>query len=781
MPTRTFQSSKSSLFASTSSSKLGGGQDTHLPVGGPWNGYTFRGAIAFALDFSGMRRITSAVLKLRTSSAVHVGFSSAPDFYIARATEGWSANSSSGSSDGGSGWSTSPDVYPGPASTTTGRVSKRAPTSESTWFDTDITAIVRAWAPSSVEGGGDAGKYGLLLYYVASGDVTEFQSHESTYNPSIVVTYETDQPPVATMTGPTGVVGTTRPALAGSATDPNGDPIENVHVRVYSGGGTTAVYDADLGPVPAGAWSHVPTVDLPGGALTAQAYATAAGVGSAWSNVVDFTVDRPAVVTTFAEPPATTPSRRPNIAWNYSDPDGDVAQAYHVEVYQSVGGAPSGAPVWAAYDQTAGINPGWISVVPTADLPGGDLLVRTAVRTGPAYLWSSWSAYHPFRVVLDAPSVSWITPDVDGGYLPHAWILDIAGPLSTRQAHSRVDVRPPSGQTITTTRVDLKFGAGGWVNWTPNLGIPAAGGEAALGWNADGGSGAYPYGSGRVRWTVTASGGGVTTVERAWRASIGEWFGSVALGDQVSDLTVGLALKGAGQPQAGQAWDDSWLWVRAESAPGVAAPGANWENYLDGGALVSHVVAKMPATNAYLGLRIRYVQREPPVDVLANGSFEDGLAGWATDAGTTYLLVAGGPDGTQYLRIPGDGFTSYPQIRQVVEVLPNASYRVSAWMGAFEAATNMHVRVDAILDEGGSTDNVLVLTRSSGFDTALAYYESGPYLVPPNVHRLQVLAFIAAVPSASNQDGRWDGIRLIGPKPGAAGLDRIDLGWKSLG
>src|SRR5262245_31473161 len=117
-----WQATRSSLFAVTGSTELGGGNDLHLPVGGPWNGYTFRSAVQFAPDWTGMRSITSAVLRVTTTSQVHLGFASGTAIIARRITGSWTANSAASSGEpGGSGWSTSPSVYPGPAATTTGQ------------------------------------------------------------------------------------------------------------------------------------------------------------------------------------------------------------------------------------------------------------------------------------------------------------------------------------------------------------------------------------------------------------------------------------------------------------------------------------------------------------------------------------------------------------------------------------------------------------------------------------------------------------------------------------
>ena len=778
MPSRTFAANKSSLFANAGSN-LGGGADDHLPVGGPWNGYTFISAVRFATDFSGMKRITAAKLRLRTSTQVHVGFSSAPDFYVARATSDWTANGSSSSSEGGSGWGTSPTVYPGPGKTSSGQVSKRSSTSESVWVEVDISAIVRAWAPASVEGGGGAANYGIRLDRVASGDVTEFQSYRASSNrPEIVVTYDTDVAPTAAFTEPAnGSVTGTRPTISGIGSDPDGDPIDMYYIQVVQGSTVVQDYTAPGGP----SFSYVPATDLPSGAVFIVMKAQAAGL---WSpdQRVDIVVDRAPVVGVFTEPPATTGDRTPNVVWYYSDPDGHVADRWNLEIYQAVGGAPSGAPVWSAYDRTDGIAPTYVSMTVPTDLPGGQLLARTQVRSGPGFLWSSWSAWQPFTITLTTASVAWIYPAVEGGYLPPVWLTDLTGGLESRAAMVSIDARPPAGETITWVGVETSVDGEAWqLPWNgppdPSWG-GGAGGRIDIGipWTGAG----VTWASGRIRFHITTSGGGVVHPVRGWKFSVLETRHAIVLGDQVTDLHLVETYKGkAVRDDVANAYTSIGRWIRAQSGLDALAPGAvDWRWDDDAGTSIAAVQAELPATNAALGVLTRYTYRDDDPNLLTNGSFEDGMTGWVGDPGTTYLFIPGGPDGGQHLRIPGDGFTYYPQVRQVVEVIPGAAYRIAGWMGAFEAMTDMYIRLDQVTPAVGG---VLQLTRHAAFDTALVYYESADWVVPAGVTHLQLLCFIGAAPSSSSQDAHWDGVKLIGPRPNAAGLDTLEVTWKSLG
>ena len=768
MPSRTFASNKSSLFAD-GSSNLGGGADQHMPVGGPYSGYTFRSAVRFALDFLGHEtdRLgrNEPADELAGSRRVLVG----PGHYVARCTADWTANSSSGSSDGGSGWGTSPTVYPGPASTTTNRVTRDISTSEGATVGIDITGIVRDWLNGQPN-------YGVLLYYVASGDVTEFNSYRAgSGKPEIVVTYATDSPPTATLDAPTGVQSTTRPTLSGTATDPDGDPITNVAVAVYRSSDNVLVYYADLGAV-GSSWSHVPTADLPGGALWAAATPVAGGLTGAASNVVNFTVDRPPNAPVWSAPSGNVGgTRRPVHTFSATDPDGDALELYDLEVYQSVGGAPSGAAVYAVAN--LGASGTSVSHTPTIDLPGGPLLARSRVRTGPADLWSAWSAYQAYSIILTTPTVAWIEPAssnafevYDNGQFVDQW----SSPLITA-IWGRVQDAPPSGQTLTREARGYGYEAAG-ASWAydgpPQAPNTPTGGTASQPIYASPGGG-WMYGRGHFRFIIGSSGGGLVDTQRNWRASILEWYGAVFLGDNVTAIAATLA--GMGGQLKG--------WWRAQASRTDSSKG--WRELTD----QAGILAELPATGAYLGLRSRFAINGPDVDLLGGaGSFEDPtLAGWTLGGGQIYvqgnLEGRPAPDGSTELRITGDGVTAYPQVSRLIPVVPGGAYYLEGYLqSAGGVKAEIDVRCDAIgpnLNQGFA----LRILRDAQGETAHTYQKVGPYVVPADgsVTDLQLLIYIAANPSIAGQDVRADAVKLVGPKAGAAGLDKWVIDWTSAG
>ena len=99
----------------------------------------------------------TATLKMQTTSQVRVGFGSGPTIEVRRITGSWSAGSSSSPSSGNA------VVYPGPSTTSTGAKRANVTKSENAAVSIDITAIARAWAPSSI-GGSAAAQRGVALY-----------------------------------------------------------------------------------------------------------------------------------------------------------------------------------------------------------------------------------------------------------------------------------------------------------------------------------------------------------------------------------------------------------------------------------------------------------------------------------------------------------------------------------------------------------------------------------------------------------------------------------------
>lgn len=165
--TRTYIATSDALIALTSGgAKYGAGASTSLPFG-TWQGWTYRSLLKFPnIPWSKVRAVKSATLKVQTSSQVRIGFGSSPKSQVRRITGSWTAGSSSSPSSGNA------VVWPGPATSSSGAVTASLGTAQNTAKSITVTALVRAWAPSSA-GGSGASQQGLALYeYASSGSNT---------------------------------------------------------------------------------------------------------------------------------------------------------------------------------------------------------------------------------------------------------------------------------------------------------------------------------------------------------------------------------------------------------------------------------------------------------------------------------------------------------------------------------------------------------------------------------------------------------------------------------
>ena len=200
----TIDSSASLKPDSLGGGSLGNGQDWHLPIG-MRSGYVSRAAIKFNVDFTGMASITSASLYVKTANSddgtkdgylrdTH-GIPNTGNIKISRITKSWSegtygndetlnglnstewATFATGSTNAfintTTGITTSGEVTVGSGSTTRGVV-----------LNYSVTDIVRAWAPTSVTGGGGATNYGILIRMATevaetTGDFIEFYSKQA--------------------------------------------------------------------------------------------------------------------------------------------------------------------------------------------------------------------------------------------------------------------------------------------------------------------------------------------------------------------------------------------------------------------------------------------------------------------------------------------------------------------------------------------------------------------------------------------------------------------------
>jgi len=195
MGTIDLRANRSSVFAH-GTYDTGGGQDDHLPIG-YGSGLEMRGAFDFpAISWAGVTGIDKAELELTSTSQVHIARGSSPQANAYRITEQWTPN---GATDDGSGnWTTSPDAYPGPSATSSGGKLLSAGDANERTDKWDVTAIVRAWAPTSAGGSGSK-QYGIALRPVSgTSHNAEWYSAEygtSSKRPRLIITTRTSSPP----------------------------------------------------------------------------------------------------------------------------------------------------------------------------------------------------------------------------------------------------------------------------------------------------------------------------------------------------------------------------------------------------------------------------------------------------------------------------------------------------------------------------------------------------------------------------------------------------------
>lgn len=225
-----------------SGSGIGAGGSDYLPVGKSAAGATYRSLVHFPLpSWTDIRRITSAVLRVRNSSQYFITRGATPRILVLRCTQDWYERTVGGLL--AVTWASQPT-----ATTLNQADSGTISTVDGTWVDIDVTAMVRAWAPLTVEGGLNQRNYGFRLasYDEASATrTTEFYSRETSVSDALLIlTTETNTAPYApTITSPKtdgdgGAV--IAPLTAGAMTikgarsdsDP-GDYLTKVQVQVF--------------------------------------------------------------------------------------------------------------------------------------------------------------------------------------------------------------------------------------------------------------------------------------------------------------------------------------------------------------------------------------------------------------------------------------------------------------------------------------------------------------------------------------------------------------------
>lgn len=174
--TRDYTCSKDSRLHRTSGgAEYGSGTEGQLPVG-YWQGSKNRALLDFAtIPWGDVVKVVSAELRVTTSSQVNVGFGSAPKVEARRITGSWSEGSASSPSGSNA------VTWPGPSVTTSGAKQSTVTRTEGARVGLDVSAIVRAWAPTAA-GGSAATKRGIALYSASESDAaktTEFLSRET--------------------------------------------------------------------------------------------------------------------------------------------------------------------------------------------------------------------------------------------------------------------------------------------------------------------------------------------------------------------------------------------------------------------------------------------------------------------------------------------------------------------------------------------------------------------------------------------------------------------------
>lgn len=231
MATKTFAISKDSIVTvrGVDGASFGAGKDYHNYVGDSGD-YTIRSLLQFTLDFTNVASINSATLYLKTPRSsdgtvngvlrdTHGTWNSG-SIKFSRVTSTWTEGTY-GTDEGFNGVN-SVEWDNQPSTTTTGAVNftTRASRPSSPSNDTIvITDIVKAWAPLTVTGGGNATNYGIQIRNNTEGgsDYCEWYSLEGGASgisgavaPYIVIDYNPAVPTVS-------IGGASTPASAGIA------------------------------------------------------------------------------------------------------------------------------------------------------------------------------------------------------------------------------------------------------------------------------------------------------------------------------------------------------------------------------------------------------------------------------------------------------------------------------------------------------------------------------------------------------------------------------------
>lgn len=339
--------------------KEGSGNNTRLYVG-YYSGYDYDSYLRFALDWTGVGRIVSAVLSLYTDDGLGIMDSTTnehPFVAVQRLTTAFSEGVGPSS-----GFQT--NDYTAPKATTSDRALVNLTRAVFGLNSIDITAMVEDWAPKTVQRrdgkpGGAASNFGVGLY--GSADATKnwagFSEDYSnaTFRPIVTLTYEyaVTKPDTPGTLTPTGAVDSLTDFQGSfSDTDPS-DFIAYSEVEVYTSAATNAgevvtggtrlyaVKKAATDTEKINArFAHVPDV-LPLRTLTTYKWRARVydneGQVSLWTNLTSFSVNNTApnapVLSPVSGSSFTTLDGVQFGSIAFSDPDvGDTLLAYEVQM-----------------------------------------------------------------------------------------------------------------------------------------------------------------------------------------------------------------------------------------------------------------------------------------------------------------------------------------------------------------------------------------------------------------------------------------------------------------
>ena len=197
-----------SIGKTDASVEVGTSKEKHGPIGEGNSGWEWRELIKFPMsvsDFGGLTQITSAVIKFKTTGAVHATNDSV-DILVKRLTSSFAATGG-GANDASDSWRTGADPNWGgsPSTSVTGAGSKTWNPSDNTVYEIDITELVEFWLPASIKksdgsDGNNGSNYGVMMRSVDETDNSsmEIQTIRNSYSPRIVVTgttVPTPEPP----------------------------------------------------------------------------------------------------------------------------------------------------------------------------------------------------------------------------------------------------------------------------------------------------------------------------------------------------------------------------------------------------------------------------------------------------------------------------------------------------------------------------------------------------------------------------------------------------------